>query len=172
MKCHKYLHQSLPPQLSILRASRLHHMFLRVMSSLPGRPAAAPAAAVPPQCPQLPPRAATGAAGGPAPERRSPGRQGFQRVSFPRHTLLLWKRSTHLRHISMLFRLKKGTLILKVLLSILNPASFKDHLSLKQDNHPWYFQYLLKEYSFYSFTFFNRKYMPFCSNIHHTHAFP
>lgn len=47
MKCLKYLHQSLPPQLSILRASRLHHMFLGVMSSLPGRRAAAPAAAVP-----------------------------------------------------------------------------------------------------------------------------
>lgn len=52
MKCHKYLHQSLPTQLSNLRASRLHHMFLEVMSSFPGRPAAAPAAAVPLQCPQ------------------------------------------------------------------------------------------------------------------------
>lgn len=52
MKCHKYLHQSLPTQLCNLRASRLHHMFLEVMSSFPGWPAAAPAAAVPLQCPQ------------------------------------------------------------------------------------------------------------------------
>lgn len=138
MKCHKYLHQSLPAQLSILRGSRLHHMLLGVMSSLPAGRLQLP----PPRCR----RSAHGSR--PATHGRAPGpRQpralhdtALQRGAFLRQTLLLRKHNMHLWHLFMPFHLKKGILILKVLLSVLNPASFKDHFSLKLENRPSYFQ--------------------------------
>lgn len=123
MQCHKYLQQSLPPQLSILRASRLHHMFLGVMSSLPGRPGCS---------------SRRRSARSPRPAGRP--RSGLQRLCCPRHTLCAPRRAlcaptarvhpvpgpkiTHSAFNSVAF----------------NPTSFKDHFkghfSLKRENHP------------------------------------